>query len=346
MTGRQASREAPARVDLVGGGVAAACCAHLLGNAGIACHWQRGTRSAVPALMLSDPARTLLRDVMDAPTLFETNARIERRVVVWGGGEPVTMPHGAVMLGAGELELELPGTQAAATGRPGTKASFTIHTDAPPPGTGITRYGDRRGETVPVTLREVADAHTCWIEAVESGWMFMIPSGDEGRGWLLAIGGPLSRLLGESRHLAARVEPDGTPPRSFDTTPRMLDAFCAQDWLACGSRSMAFDPICGDGTALAVRQALLVSAVVRAAQEGEDTDALFGHYRAMMIAAMRRHLRLCAQFYASGGEGAWWQAQRAAIAEGFAACTALLEREPEPRFVLDGTRLIRKGNSQ
>lgn len=329
------TREPETLIEIVGGGVAAACCAHLLQEAGLGVRRAASGRSGVPALMLSDPARALLRDVMGDPALFERNARINRRIVAWGGQEPKAMPHGAVMLGAGDLDFA-----AEASARQGTPC-FTIHTDGPPGAAAMTRFGERHGETVPVALLESEDADACWIEAVENGWLFMIPSAAT-QGWLLAIGAPLDQLLTESRYLARRVEPDGAPPARFDTTPRMLDTFAADDWLACGSRSMAFDPICGDGTALAVRQALLVSGIVAAAHAGEDRTALFGHYRAMMIAAMRRHLRLSAEFYASGGTGPWWRAQHEAIAQGFARCSALLECEPPPRFSLEGVEIVRR----
>ncbi len=55
---------------------------------------------------------------------------------------------------------------------------------------------------------------------------------------------------------------------------------------------------------------------------------------------MRRHLALCAQFYASGGTGDWWRAQHDALMDGHRWCTGLLAKMPEPAFVLDGFRLV------
>ena len=48
------------------------------------------------------------------------------------------------------------------------------------------------------------------------------------------------------------------------------------------------------------------------------------------------------QFYASGGDGSWWRAQLADLAEGFDWCTARLAKMPEPRFELHGFRLVER----
>ncbi|WP_067734237.1 hypothetical protein [Novosphingobium naphthalenivorans] len=323
-------------VEIAGGGVAAACCDHLLTQEGAAVHRTVAARAGVPALMLSDPARALLRDCLGQPSLFSGRPRITRRIVAWGGQEPAALPHQAVMLGAGDLDFA-PSGKAPAT----YPAQFTITTTRSGQDDQLIRFGDRIGETAPVQLLEADDADACWVEAVEDGWLFMIPSGPVS-GWLLAIGAPCPHLLDQSRHLAPRIALDKDQTAQFDTTPRMLRTIARDGLLACGSASMAFDPICGDGTALAVRQAILASAIAVACHEGEDPEPLLGHYQAMMTAAMRRHLRLCSEFYASGGTGPWWRAQLEALAEGFAACSARLERESPPRYALDGFRLVRR----
>lgn len=327
---------APWRVAIDGGGVAAACCHHLLRQGGAELNWTTVERPAVPAIMLSDAARALIRDCLASPDLFDGNARIARRVVAWGGHDPVSLPHHAVMLGAGDLDF-MPQAQSAAP----SAADLTIRAKRPAPGEPMHRFGNRAGETASVRLLHPEDGDACWVESMEDGWLFMIPCSTD-RGWLLAVGGTCAVLLDQSRHLAPRIRMvDGQASR-FDTTPRMLATMADDGWLACGSGAMAFDPICGDGTALAVRQAILAAAIVLAQRAGEDAGQLLGHYRAMMIAAMRRHLRLCSEFYASGGTGPWWRAQQQALVDGFAACSARLDREPPPRFALDGFRLVRR----
>lgn len=66
---------------LRGQGVAVSTAAHLLGRAGIPLLREPGARNAVPAILLSDAALALLRDVFSQPSLFADKPRIERRVV-------------------------------------------------------------------------------------------------------------------------------------------------------------------------------------------------------------------------------------------------------------------------
>jgi hypothetical protein len=112
------------------------------------------------------------------------------------------------------------------------------------------------------------------------------------------------------------------------------------DWLRCGSAAVGFDPICGDGAAQSVREAILATAVVSAIAKGAEPEPLLLHFRSMLIAAMRRHLMLCLQFYRSGGKGDWWQAQCHALAEGHVWCTRRLAVLPEPQFELHGFDLV------
>ena len=81
---------------ILGDGVAARCCAYLLDRAAVPVRVQAGQRVGAPAIMLSDPAVALMRDVFDAPGLFAGERRIDRRVVAWGGAGPAEVPHDAV----------------------------------------------------------------------------------------------------------------------------------------------------------------------------------------------------------------------------------------------------------
>lgn len=325
-------------VAIRGEGIAAACCAHLLARDGFATAWTARERPPVPAILLSDTALELLRSVFERPDLFAGRPGVTHRVVAWGTAEPVRLPHGAVVLSEGDLDAALGGASGA-TDRAADGAFMTLHTAPPFPADAMRRFGARRTVAAPVRLLHAEDQAACWIEAVETGWLFLIPSGPTS-GWLLSVGGSAEALLGQSRHIAPRVERLGEPSGAFETSPRMLAQLQGPDWLACGSAAIAFDPICGDGTAQAVREAILASAVIGALRDGGDSDALRLHFESMMIGAMRRHLRLCGQFYASGGEGAWWRAQLADLAEGFDWCTARLAKMPEPRFVLQDFRLV------
>jgi hypothetical protein len=287
--------------------------------------------------MLSDPALALLRDVIGNPTLFADKPRIERRVVSWAGSDPMALPHGAIVLSEADLADALAPMMMAPSAAP---IDLIIHTAAPFPTGDIRRFGARDASAVRVSLLHSDDQSACWIESVAQGWLFLIPG--EAAVWLLGVGAPMDVLIEQSRHIAPRIDRLGQAAATFETCPRMLTTLQGRDWLACGTAAIAFDPICGDGTAQAIREAILASAVIGAIRDGGDSYALRSHYEAMLIASMRRHLKLCADFYRSGGRGDWWQVQTAALAEGFDWCTARLAVTPEPRYQLLDFRLVER----
>src|ERR1700744_178811 len=280
-----------ARVLVRGDGVAAACCPHLLRRSNLAVRIEGSGRSRVPAIMLSDPAVALLREVFDRPGLLANAPRIDRRGGAWGG-QPVCMPHSAQAASEDGLLAALAiADEADFEGAP----DFVIHTGAPAEG-GQRRFGARKAVAAEIRMKAADDLSACWVEALDDGWLFVAPN-PGGSSWLLAVGGPPERLLAQSTLIADRIEL--TPVRSgaFDVCPRIAAAPTDQGRMACGTAAVAFDPICGDGVAQAVRGAILGVAVIVAISEGGDARTLLAHYDLMMIATMRRHLKLCADFY-------------------------------------------------
>jgi hypothetical protein len=105
------------------------------------------------------------------------------------------------------------------------------------------------------------------------------------------------------------------------------------------ARLRNFDPICGDGTAHAIREAILATAVLRAIDKGDSTEALVAHYEARLTARFRRHLTLCRAFYCSGGTSPFWTAEQDAIDRGIQWCDDKLGAHPEFRYQLRGFEL-------
>lgn len=328
---------AAATVLLRGGGVSTATAACLLNNDGFDLAGAGDpVRSSAPVVMLSDPALALLRDILGRPGLFAGRPRIERRIVTWGGSDPASLPHGAIVVTGADIAAELPlPPLAPATHTP----FFTLHSAPPFPADTLRRFGRREAMAAAVTLAPAADAQACYVEATPSGWLFLIPQGAE-QAWLLGVGDTPDALLGQSRLVAAQVAHLDPVTARFETAPRMLEQMAGDGWIACGTSAIAFDPICGDGTAQAAREAILAAAVIAGLRDGGDAEALLGHYRSMLVAAMRRHLQVSLPFYQNGGTSDWWREQAEASAEGHAWCTARLAVAPEPRFLLQGTRLV------
>ncbi len=322
-------------VGIRGSGIAATTCAHLLHGAGLRVASEAAHRTPVPTILLSDPALALLRDVFGRPGLFADSPRIKRRVIAWGGA-PVAVPHSAALVSEEAVQAALASDNPAAGPVP---VDFSIHAALPQPSGKMRIFGDRNAVAAKIRLRDPACAQEGRVEAVPDGWLFLVPAGT-GEGWLLGVGGPLDDLLAQSGLIAPVVDAVGAASMPFLAAPRLHLPLCGDDWLACGTAALGFDPLCGDGTAQSVREAILASAVLIGIAEGGDRAALLTHYQSMLIAAMRRHLALCAQFYASGGTGDWWRAQHDALMDGHRWCTGLLAKMPEPAFVLDGFRLV------
>lgn len=285
--------------------------------------------------MLSDAALGLIRDAFGRDDLFADHHRITRRVVRWGG-DPVAMPHGAVVVSENDLIAALGGELVgdADAGAP----MATLHCAPPFPDGALMRFGQRRAMAARVLLRGGADHATCHVEAVARGWLFLIPSGPADC-WLLGVGAPLERLLEDSVLIAPLIAGLGESSPGFETAPRQLARLAGPGWLACGMSAIAFDPICGDGSAQSVREAILAAAVL--AHNG-DRQALATHYHSMLTASLRRHIQISGQFYASGGDTPWWREQVAALADGYAWTTAQLAHLPEPRYLLRGFQLIER----
>jgi hypothetical protein len=337
-------------VRVSGRGIAAASAAHCLAARGIAVDAQTpdlaGARQA-PVVMLGEQAQVLLADVFAGNAalgdVLQRAHRINRRVVRWGEDEPQAFGHAGRVIAGDLLGEALPWPAAPEVPPP---IGFALST-MPPAGARLLHFGAREAVAVPVVLTAAADRGAALVEALDHGWLFLIPTGGDA-GWLLAVGAEPDQALRDSRLVAPAVAATGAVSSCFETAPGMLDHPAAPGLLTVGSGALAFDPICGDGVATAVRGGILAAAV-GAAMTGADLpaldpwldgEALTGHYRAMMIAAMRRHLTVSWPFYARGGRSPWWQAQGTALAEGHAWCTRQLAEAGEARFMLSGDRLI------
>lgn len=305
-----------------GDGVAARCCGFLLNRAGYRTEFEQRPRVGVPAIMLGERAQKLIRDVFEQPDLFRDAPKITRRIVAWGTAEPVELAHAASIVSE-ELLLN-----SLARGEGGTvDADWTIHAKSTP---NVRRFGRRNASMSRVEL--LGSRNTCWIEALDEGWLFLIPD------WLIAVGAAAEELLPQSRLIRAQIGVVAMANFRAPASPMIANVLGGSNWIACGSAAMALDPICGDGTAYAVREAILASAMIRAAEKGEDKNTLLDHYEGRLISGFERHLEECLKFYSSGGSGAWWRAELQSIQEGLADCAA---RRREARYRLNGFDLER-----
>jgi hypothetical protein len=299
-------------LPILGDGVAACCCAHLLGA-----RIQTTDRSRLPALIVGDATQRLIAGVFGRDDLFAGLPRIERRVVAWRS-DAVAVPHRAVVISEEELVSRL---------RPagGADVEWTVRASRPLPAECVEQhFGTRVATASPVEVK--GDPQAFWIESLDAGWLFLLP------GWLLAVGGEVDAMLAESRLIAQQIGDRGPAGAAWPAHPRIVDPLCGVGWLSCGTAAVGFDPICGDGTGTAVREGILAAAVIRAA--GNPAD-LCAHYTARVVAGFRRHLELCREYYRTGGDGAWWRQELEALDRGIAWCGV----DPEFHYRLNGFEL-------
>ena len=331
-----------AAVLVRGDGVAASSCSRLLDGASIQVGMEAQHRPKLPAIMLGETTQKLLRDVFDGKDLFTGLPRISRRVVLWGAGAaPVTVPHSAVVVS----EQELLDRIQSGSGMHETVTSgvpdWTIFASSPLPPVSVQfHFGSRPATASAVILESEAEAGSCWIESLENGWLFLLPTGNR-NAWLLSVGDSVESLLSASLLIHERIRHLVPSPGTFHSHPRAAFPLSAPGWLSCGTAALGFDPLCGDGAGNAVREAILGSAVFRAAFETGDVHGLVSHYQTRLLGGFRRHLALCFEFYKSGHSGPWWDRQLDDLQQGLSWCSDELKRSPGYHYRLNGFRLER-----
>lgn len=270
--------------------------------------------------MIGETAQRLLGDIFPGAQLFKGLPHISKRVVKWGQQrEASALPHAAVVVSEQTLLSRIAPLLPSVRWTEGETPDWTIFSSRPlPEPSQDIHFGSRMAIASAVKLKPGFDGEASWVESLPHGWLFMLPN-EEG-GWLLSVGEGAETLLAESSLLAPQILSVNSDARSFPCHPRVAEPLCGPDWLACGSAALGFDPLCGDGSGYAAREAILASAVVRAVAQGSGREGLLAHYRARLLAGFEKHLEVCAEFYRSGHCGPWWDEQKSATERGLAWC--------------------------
>jgi hypothetical protein len=292
--------------------------------------------------MLGEPAQALIQEVFGREQMFRDLPRIGRRIVAWGrNASPVELDHSAVVVSEEQL-LEILGP-ALPSASASAEIGWTVFASRPLPVAAAERsFGSRMASAMQVELKAAAEPDACWIESIEDGWLFLIANAP-GSGWLLSVGLRPDELVDQSRMIREKIARCQPAAAQFAASPRIVAPLGEPGWIACGTAAMAFDPLCGDGTAHAIREAILASAVIVAAARGDDPVQLLAHYEARLMAGFRRHLAHCRQYYASGFGGPWWDSETEAVAEGLDWCDRRLSLHTKFRYRLNGFELQATG---
>jgi hypothetical protein len=314
------------KVHIEGEGVAAACCAQLLSAGGQAFSCSQVVRPRLGAVLLSKQTLALLAGIFPSAGLVSVCHPIHKRIVAWGpAAAPVTLAHSAFVISEEDLLTRL--WRQVSTPPQAEEDSRGWRFLAG--GSQQRAFGTRMATVVRAVLKRDADENACWIEAVDSGWLFLLPRGDHGA-TLIAVGETPAVLLGQSRVIAGVIDTWSGPTAEFPAYPRIAVPLCGNGWLACGSAALAFDPLCGEGTGNAARQAYLAVALVAAAGEGQPVEDLLAHYTSRQMQGLLRHLQICLSFYQSGGSTVFWQSEATMLQQGIEWAWRVLREQAKP----------------
>jgi hypothetical protein len=314
-------------VHIEGEGVAAACCAQLFSESGQAFTSSMGGRPKLGGVLLSRQTVTLLAEIFASVNLFSVGHPIQKRVVAWGAAEPITLPHSALVISETDLLSRLWTQVRVPVQLPAGEWKFLSSGAS---GLQQRGFGTRVASVARAVLHRDVDQSACWIESVDSGWLFLLPRGVNEAATLIAVGGTPDELLGKSRIVAGLVGALEGSAAEFPAYPRIADPLCGDGWLACGAAAIGFDPLCGEGTGNAARQAYLATAIIAAIRKGEPVEDLLAHYASRQLHGFLRHLQICLGFYQSGGSGEFWRSEAAMIQKGIEWSGRVLKEQAKP----------------
>jgi hypothetical protein len=303
-------------ISIRGDGVTACCCTRLLRGSGFEVSVSSRPHPRVPFVLVSSRSQVLLNDVFGDSKLFSGMEPLRKRIVLWGSqAKPVIVPHLAVVAPEDVLVERLWSRVLPGGNETSESLDWSIATSSPPAGIAEHHFGSRTAFATAVDLLPTTEAGACWIESLERGWLFLLGLGN-GRGSLLSVGEEAESLLGASRLVGEQIDVLGLSTGKFFAHPRILAKLCDGGWLACGTGAMAFDPLCGDGTGNAVREAILASAVIQGVFKGFPASDVLAHYSLRLNAGFLRHLELCLEFYREARSSSWWDAEVALLERG------------------------------
>jgi hypothetical protein len=316
------------QVHIEGDGVAAACCAQLFTESGQPWTSSRIARPKLGAVLLSGQTVELLAGIFPSTDLVSVGHRIQKRVVAWGpAAEPISLPHSALVISETDLLIRLWAQVPTAAQSPAAGWRFLSSSAS---GLEQQAFGSRVASVVRTALKRDVDQSACWIESVDSGWLFLLPRGANEAATLIAVGEAPDALLGQSRLIAGLVGALEGPAVEFPAYPRIADPLCGEGWLACGAAAMGFDPLCGEGTGNAARQAFLAAALIAALRKGEPLEDLLAHYKSRHMHGFLRHLQICLGFYQRAGSGPFWQSEAAMLQHGIEWAWKVLQQQAKP----------------
>jgi hypothetical protein len=355
-------------VQVLGSGAAALAAARVLAYHGIGARVTWHPMQSGPHLLLNRLTLRLLQDLFGCEAaLLRQGSPIRGRLVSWerssGTPDPVAEPGIAIsanrlrrilidVLRSGDTKDHVHVMEAEDRGL-NADTIWTVDArgrGAGGPGT-VMAIGERVAICGSVKLSTEADPSFSAVEAIEHGWLFLLPRGG-GRATLQAVVPQrpecgfrsLGMLLAGSRLIGRLVVSLDHETCVLPCAPQFRQELARPAWLGAGEAALCLDPLCGDGTGQALRSGLLAGAVIRAVEQGEPQDACLAHYQHRLCRSMLAHLKATIAFYEiAPSPGVWYREiemanqalYRLALGE------RVLGQARTPRYRLEGFSLAR-----
>jgi 2-polyprenyl-6-methoxyphenol hydroxylase-like FAD-dependent oxidoreductase len=304
-------------VMIAGGGPAACAAVLALRRRGVAVRLVDTADRPSPPLVLNEAAVELLVDLSGGAAWLDQAHQLRRRVVRWGDEPARTVLEPAISLPGAMLRqrlMEIARRQLGGTDRIEYDAdarqmneSWSLYAapGAAPSATTVERFGRRVMLFTEVPLARGADPTTCWMEGCRGAWVFLAPLAARRAVLQAALpqqpsGDPadaLAAVVATTRDVARLIEGCDGDVQVHPTAPTLYRPLGGPRWLAIGHAAMSLDPVCGDGTAQALRSGLLAAAIVVASRHGRAPDDLIEHYHRRVMRTFAAHLDACARIY-------------------------------------------------
>jgi hypothetical protein len=212
------------QVHIEGEGVAAACCAQLFSGSGQPWASSRVVRPKLGAVLLSRQTVALLAGIFPSTDLVSVGHPIQKRVVAWGqAAESITLPHSALVISEADLLNRLwAHVPTPAQSQAGGWKFLSSGASSPQQ----QAFGTRLASVARAVLKPDADQSACWIESVDSGWLFLLPRGENEAATLIAVGETPGALLSQSRIIAGLIDILDGPAAEFPAYPRIAVQLC------------------------------------------------------------------------------------------------------------------------
>jgi hypothetical protein len=291
-------------IDIKGGGPAAAIVAAVFKTVGLqTSSIRRPSLGDARLITLNGPTLMLIKDLFGNTVfdkLLQQGVMLEHRVLAWKlGDDPIAVNDKALLVPLNTLTKLFHGQEELKSSGP---LELTVEA-----------YGRSENKGASAGLRWAFVWHlhdlvlpnqlTCYLQAVDGGWVFLAPSPKGTLVQLITAGADTELARGIAAKAITMALPQmknayfglDSEPHQFDASPRFNEAR-NMDVAIIGDQVLALDPISGDGIGHILRSAVLLASLVKGGHHHAASPGIDIYY-ARLRRTLISHLTTCEQYY-------------------------------------------------